>query len=133
MRVGDAERDACLQDLNEHHALGRLSIDELDRRQRATLTAVTALDLAALTVDLPHDLTAGRPARRRAWSGVSSLFRSRLARRAAIWTGPPAAVVTASTFVVAADYRYDEQVFLASLATGAVGYLSHWVACRLKR
>ena len=52
VRVGDAERDACIGSLTDHHLHGRLSVEELDRRQRAALNAVTA-DLAALIADLP--------------------------------------------------------------------------------
>ena len=41
MRVGDAERDACVAALIEHHLHGRLTVEELDRRQRSALAAVT--------------------------------------------------------------------------------------------
>ena len=41
VRVGDAERDACTAVLIDHHLHGRLSIEELERRQRAALAAVT--------------------------------------------------------------------------------------------
>ena len=53
VRVGDAERDACIDTLTDHHLHGRLPVEELDRRQRAALNAVTAADLAALIADLP--------------------------------------------------------------------------------
>jgi hypothetical protein len=69
MRVGDAERDACSALLIDHHLHGRLSIDELERRQRASLVAVTEEDLALLLADLPEQQSAterrrsGRPSR----------------------------------------------------------------------
>src|SRR3712207_8223509 len=53
VRIGDAERDSCLEALAEHHTQGRLTADELDLRQRAALTAVSDADLAALLEDLP--------------------------------------------------------------------------------
>lgn len=53
VRIGDAERDECLDTLAEHHVRGRLSVEEFERRQQAALTALTHADLAALLADLP--------------------------------------------------------------------------------
>jgi hypothetical protein len=53
VRIGDADREECLDALSDHHVWGRLTLDELDRRQRAALTAVTRDDLAGLLADLP--------------------------------------------------------------------------------
>jgi DNA-binding MarR family transcriptional regulator len=59
-RVGDADRDAAAAALGEHFAQGRLTLDELDARLHATLTAATYGELSQATRDLP-DLTV-RPA-----------------------------------------------------------------------
>ncbi len=55
LRVSDAERDVTLKVLNEHAAVGRLTLDELEERASRALAAKTRGDLAALTSDLPQD------------------------------------------------------------------------------
>jgi len=57
VRVGDAERDACIEALAEHHIRGRLSVEELDRRQRAALNAVTAAASDAADRNFPSRRT----------------------------------------------------------------------------
>jgi DNA-binding transcriptional ArsR family regulator len=56
LRVGDADRDAAAAALGEHFAQGRLTLDELDARLDATLTATTHGELSHAARDLP-DLT----------------------------------------------------------------------------
>jgi DNA-binding MarR family transcriptional regulator len=56
-RAGDADRDAAAAALGEHFAQGRLTLDELDARLDATLTATTHGELSQAARDLP-DLTA---------------------------------------------------------------------------
>jgi hypothetical protein len=53
VRVGDAEREECIATLIDHHVYGRLSVEDLDRRQRAAMSAVTTADLWLLLTDLP--------------------------------------------------------------------------------
>jgi hypothetical protein len=53
VRVGDVERDACVEKLIDNYVQGRLSVEELGRRQREALEASTAADLAGLVADLP--------------------------------------------------------------------------------
>ncbi len=64
VRVGDADRDTAAAALGEHFAQGRLTLDELNARLDATLTARTHGELAQAVRDLP-DLTARRVASRR--------------------------------------------------------------------
>ena len=61
MRVGDADRDAATAALGEHFAHGRLTLDELDARLDAALSATTHGELSQAAWDLP-DLTM-QPAR----------------------------------------------------------------------
>ena len=61
LRAGDADRDAAAAALSEHFAQGRLTLDELDARLEATLTATTHGELSLAAWDQP-DLTV-QPAR----------------------------------------------------------------------
>ncbi|HEY7323577.1 MAG TPA: DUF1707 domain-containing protein [Streptosporangiaceae bacterium] len=54
IRVGDRDRDAVVQRLQQAFAEGRLDDDEFDQRTRAALTARHSTDLAELTRDLPE-------------------------------------------------------------------------------
>ena len=54
LRASDDDRDAVLRALERHTASGRLNLDEFDQRSTAALTAVSLVDLAALTADLPE-------------------------------------------------------------------------------
>lgn len=129
VRVGNDERDACVEKLIDHHLRGRLSAEELDRRQRAALNASTAADLAALIADLPLDTAAVDQSK----SGRS--VRRSSARTAAVWGGPP--VVLLSTATIAASfesyYYHSEDIFVTSLVAGVVGYVTHWVVARVRR
>jgi Domain of unknown function (DUF1707)/Cell wall-active antibiotics response 4TMS YvqF len=62
LRVSDAERDATLQVLSEHAAVGRLTLDELEDRAGQALTAKTRGELATLTSDLPQEAGQAQPA-----------------------------------------------------------------------
>jgi Domain of unknown function (DUF1707) len=53
LRVGDRDRDAVVQRLQQAFAEGRLDDEEFDQRTRAALTARLSSDLGALTLDLP--------------------------------------------------------------------------------
>ena len=53
VRVGDADRDAAAAALGEHFAQGRLTLDELDARLDAALTATTHGELSQAAWDLP--------------------------------------------------------------------------------
>ncbi|MDX6739720.1 DUF1707 domain-containing protein [Actinocorallia sp. A-T 12471] len=53
LRVGDAERSAVADALQEHYAQGRLDPEELDDRLTRALAAKTGADLTDLLDDLP--------------------------------------------------------------------------------
>ena len=93
IRVGDRDRDAAVQRLQEAFAEGRLDDDEFDQRTRAALTARHSTELAELTRDLPD--TAAAPvrapdlradARRR--PGRSAIAYKGSVRRAGRWQVP---------------------------------------------
>ena len=130
VRVGDAERDACIGSLTDHHLHGRLSVEELDRRQRAALNAVTAADLAALIADLPGSAQQDGPIKA---SGLRGRISRRSARRVAILAAPPVAVVTTSAMMATNAYVDRGATLFACLVSGAVGVASHWVASRFRR
>jgi hypothetical protein len=133
VRIGDEEREACLEALTEHHLRGRLSAEEFDRRQRAALEALTAADLARLVADLPS--SARGPARSLVGVDggrlpVPAQGRSYV-RTATFWAAPPAVIVSSaaitSTVVAdAAGMASTPGVFWVSALTGAVGYATHW-------
>ena len=53
-RASDADRDRFAEELHEHYAEGRLSLEELQRRLDLVFAAQTLVELYALTSDLPH-------------------------------------------------------------------------------
>ena len=56
MRAGDADRERLVEQLREHHAAGRLTLDEFDERMQKAYEAKTYGELGTLTRDLPVDL-----------------------------------------------------------------------------
>jgi hypothetical protein len=53
LRVGDAERQAVVEQLRTHLGAGRLELDEFEERTAQALAARTVGDLVPLTADLP--------------------------------------------------------------------------------
>lgn len=53
-RIGDAERDAAVESLREHHVAGRLTPEEFSERMGDALQARTQADLDRLFTDLPE-------------------------------------------------------------------------------
>ncbi|WP_328429099.1 DUF1707 SHOCT-like domain-containing protein [Streptomyces sp. NBC_00443] len=53
LRASDTDRDRAVDELNAAAGGGRLSMEELDERVTAALSARTVGELAELTVDLP--------------------------------------------------------------------------------
>jgi hypothetical protein len=91
MRVGDAERDAVAQRLQQAFAERRLDDDEFDERMRAALTAKTIADLDTLTADLPASAStsaaAARPATETSRGGWVMAYKNSV-RRAGRWRVP---------------------------------------------
>ena len=67
LRISDAEREAAVRTLGEHHALGRLTYDEFVERMDQAYEARTHEQLDALTADLPEGHATGAQARKRRW------------------------------------------------------------------
>jgi hypothetical protein len=129
VRVGDAERDASVAALIDHHLHGRLSIDELDRRQRAALEAVTTRDLELLIDDLPrHEGPLNARPRR-----VVSVETADIATKAALRIVPVGVVLGGASVSQWAWQHSAEGPFLGALAGGALGYLTHAVLVRFRR
>ena len=125
LRVGDAERQACTVALIEHHLQGRLSAEELERRQDLAATSVTRDDLRVLLADLPTSAQPTGRGRLAAPAGNGS--------RAA-WALPPVVAVGVAgwfgqaTFVHSAEGHY----YTAAVA-GALGYATHAATALLRR
>jgi hypothetical protein len=66
LRVGDRERAAAADRLSAHHAAGRLTVEELERRLERVSAAVFDHDLRAVEADLPP-LAASTP---RTWPRI---------------------------------------------------------------
>jgi hypothetical protein len=67
LRVGDKEREAVAEILQQHHVDGRLDADEFQARLERSMRAKTYADLDALVADFPRDEPEGRAAGRRPW------------------------------------------------------------------
>jgi hypothetical protein len=61
LRIGDAERDATMNQLREHFVAGRLTFDELTERIDAALTSKTQRQIDRLMADLPRPPRVARP------------------------------------------------------------------------
>jgi hypothetical protein len=131
VRIGDEERDACVDALTEHHLRGRLSAEEFDRRQQAALEASTAADLGRLVADLPTPTAEPQRVPRTPAAGFDL-------RRAALWAAPPVAIassaaITSTVIADAAGMATTPGVFWVSAFTGAVGYATHWALSRFRK
>jgi hypothetical protein len=72
LRASDDERESAVGLLREHGALGRIDVEELERRVGAAYAARTRGELTTLLADLPGELPArartAAPARGHEWS-----------------------------------------------------------------
>jgi hypothetical protein len=74
LRVGDIDREQVADQIAEHHAAGRLTLDELEERLTTVWSARTGDELAATLVDLPAQPVRPEPApSRHPYVAVASL------------------------------------------------------------
>jgi hypothetical protein len=88
MRIGDAEREATVNELREHFASGRLTQEEFNQRVDQAFAAKTRGDLKAVMRDLPS----ARPLVTTTPSGSSGGGQSRGARPAGAFIAAMAAL-----------------------------------------
>jgi hypothetical protein len=130
LRVGDAERDACVSTLIEHHLHGRLSVEELDRRQRQAMAAVTTRDLDTLLADLPP----GEAPAVRSFHRVLTTGAPGPLANAAIRFLPVSVMVGGCAAFSQWAWQYSaEGPFLGALAGGVVGYATGALMGRSRR
>jgi hypothetical protein len=131
VRIGDAERDECMATLTEHHVRGRLSVEELDRRHRAALVAVTQADVDALFTDLPVGASPrGAVAVVEDWWSLDPRVR---AMRWARWVATPVSLTAGGVLVASTNSSSDETSFAAGLGSAALGYVTHSVIAKWRR
>jgi hypothetical protein len=61
LRASDADRDRTVERLREHHADGRLDMEEFSERMERVYGAKTLAELEELMTDLPRDATPVAP------------------------------------------------------------------------
>lgn len=86
LRASDADRERIVEQLRQHTADGRLTMEEFDQRMSAAYAARTYGDLAELTRDLPVDLGAQRTAGQ---SGTGQWGTGQSGRRTTVGWGTP--------------------------------------------
>lgn len=121
LRLHLDKRDACLHALGEHHAAGRMSVEELDRRVQAALAAETEEELAALVVDLRQE-----PAER----STPPQSRRLLARPVARWATAYATLTSTGLLLAVVGPRTNAAEFSAGATAAMVGFVTHWVVTR---
>jgi Domain of unknown function (DUF1707)/2TM domain len=85
LRVGDDERGRVVDQLADHHAAGRLTLDEFEERMSAAWTARTGGELEVLVRDLPALPKPAQQARTRPRLTLDSPTRTYLAVIALLW------------------------------------------------
>jgi hypothetical protein len=128
VRIGDAERDECMEALTEHHVRGRLPVVELDRRHRAALTAATDTELASLLADLPSSTIRGSHlAVAGEWWDLEPKVR---AARMVRWAASPVSLIAGGVLVASINIQNDETGFAAGLGAATIGYFTHLLVTR---
>jgi hypothetical protein len=112
--LDDRTRDACLHDLGDQYAAGRLSSSELESRIQAALAAETEEELAAAIAEPPVAVPVEDPSTREA---PVQLARWGVCLLAFVAGGALVAVVGPTSNVVE---------FCVGLAVGLLGFVTHW-------
>ncbi len=129
VRVGDLEREACVVSLIGHHLQGRLSNEDLERRQRSAMAAGTADDIRLLLMDLPELEAATTPPH---GQRPPTLPTVRIPK--AVHALLPAVPLLGVAGLGTAAWQYSaEGHYYTALLAGAVGYATHAVTTRLRR
>lgn len=129
VRVGDIERHACVVTLIGHHLQGRLSTEELERRQRLAMVAVSTTDLRSLLMDLPPpEATVPRSHGRR----LTVPLPERMPRTVRALMSVVPVLGAASFGQWFWQYSAEGHLLTGALA-GAVGYATHAVTASLRR
>src|SRR4029453_2792302 len=61
LRASDADRERTVEQLRQHHADGRLDMEEFSERMDRAYAAKTLAELDALMTDLPRDAAPAAP------------------------------------------------------------------------
>lgn len=115
--------------LIDQHLQGRLSVEELDQRQRMALEATTADDLRRLLADLPQTDVARTGSSRIALPSEMSEATITAGR----WLLPIGTVVGGASFSQWAWQYSAEGPFLGALVGGVLGYVVHAAVSRFRR
>jgi len=92
LRASDADRERIVEQLRQHTADGRLTMEEFDQRMSAAYAAKTYGDLAQLTRDLPVDLGARGAGAGTGQSGAGQWGTGQKQKGSATWGAPQDAV-----------------------------------------
>jgi Domain of unknown function (DUF1707) len=110
-RASDADRDRIVEQLRQHTADGRLTMDEFEQRMSAAYAAKTYGELAELTRDLPVDLGA----------------RGKTQQGAAAWGSPQDAVPPAGSWTTYGQTRPNTPNTAAGdIAAAVIGAAMEW-------
>lgn len=99
--IGDAEREAAVEQLREHLVAGRLNADEFQARMSVALEARTADQLAALFTDLPSSAASSQLVPAGGWQApaVQASPQSSAIHTASTWATTAMWVTLALTFL----------------------------------
>lgn len=121
-RVSEHDRDECINFLNGQHAVGRLSVDELDRRQGLALVATTRYDLLTLTADLPTGTGGRQPLRKTGPPGVQEVPWTIVGKKVVVGAAAALPVLLGAWLADDVWHYNSEAGFYGGVLGGAIGY-----------